>query len=197
MDRDWGDPAQAPPNALAWDAYHIENYLLDPAAVLAVMAELSESDHAIDTPDKLLDAFIESARATLPRLLRQRLLTRANALLRRAVEVGASPDDELEVSMRLSVDGAIARTVNLGETELSRDAIDAFVAGSRTELEHALQSDAWMANFRGRDVLAEFVQRHVRGVTYEAFRDLIVARMRTRGHRPAGMEVVLKEIVPL
>jgi hypothetical protein len=196
VDGDWGDPSDAPLNALSWDAYHIENYLLDPKTILSVLAELSGSDPSVRDEMAIRSALVDAARATLPRLVRQRLVARANAMLRQAVEVGANPQAEVAASLRASVEGAVERTQALGRGELSRDALGRFETEVTAELEQSLESDDWMRTFRGRDVLAEFTNRHLQGVTYEAFRDLIVARMRTAGHRPHGMAAVLTQIVP-
>jgi hypothetical protein len=47
-----------------------------------------------------------------------------------------------------------------------------------------LETDEWLKTFRGRDVLRGFVSEHVPGVSYEAFRDLVLARMKEAGLPP-------------
>ena len=58
-----------------------------------------------------------------------------------------------------------------------------------------LQAGKWLSTFRGRDVLKQFVADHVSGVNYEAFRDLVLARMRDANFKPEGMKEVLDAIV--
>jgi hypothetical protein len=63
-----------------------------------------------------------------------------------------------------------------------------------TKFENDLATDAWRISFRGRDVLKEFVKTHAQ-ISYEAFRDLLIARMKDEKFKPTGMKQVIDEIV--
>jgi predicted ATPase len=195
VDGDWADAPPAGGTALAWDVYHVENYLLHVETMLEVLGELSGSSAAVREAPGIWAALVDAARATLPRLVHQRLVMKASRDLREAVRVGADPTGDVASSLHTSVRAALERVTALEEGDLSATALGDYAADVEKELAQDLESDAWARTFKGRDVLTEFVRKNISGVRYEAFRDLLVGRMRTNGYRPAGMQAVLDQIL--
>jgi hypothetical protein len=64
----------------------------------------------------------------------------------------------------------------------------------RSTLEIALTNGEWRREFPGRLILKRFVGRHVRGVNYEAFRNVALDKMVDAGHQPPGMKKVIEKI---
>ena len=54
--------------------------------------------------------------------------------------------------------------------------------------------DAWITEFPGRSVLAADANAHLTGVSYEAFRGVLVDKMSTAGFQPAGMKMLIDQI---
>jgi len=75
------------------------------------------------------------------------------------------------------------------------DGLQRAEAELRVETSRDLENGTWVHTFRGRDVLKRFVGKYAKGMPYEPFRDLIVARMRDADHQPAGMKHVIKAIL--
>lgn len=195
-DRDSGPDETAAARRFTWRAYHIENYLLDPEFVYRAVSELSRADADLTSPERVDAALRECARATIGELVRHELTVHANDLLIRALNVGANPQaQELAPELDSSITAAVARVNALAEGELTLGALRQFERGSRADRAHDLETGAWRDTFRGRDVLRRFVTDHVPGTNYEAFRDLVLARMKEQGHQPAGMAEVLTAIL--
>jgi hypothetical protein len=65
----------------------------------------------------------------------------------------------------------------------------------RETLSAEVKSGAWRKTFRGRDILKRFAGKYVRGMGYDYFRDLVIAKMRDDGYKPAGMAAVVTAIL--
>ncbi len=187
--------AEETARAYTWDVYHIENYLLDAEYILRAMTELSRADdmHDVAAVD---DALKRCAEDAIGPLIRHRLLTLVNDQLRGALEIGVDPA-ALSMAEAISerVTGAVGRATDLSTAELSRETLQAAETSIRGELSDQLASGEWRKTFRGRDILSRFSDRHVGGLGYEPFRDLILARMRDDNFQPAGMSAVLAKIM--
>ncbi len=195
-DRDSGLEEAAVARQFTWGAYHIENYLLDPEYVYRAVSELSRGDAELTSPQRVDAALRDCARGTVGELVHHELTVHANDLLVRALNVGADPlAQELALAFGSSIAAAVERVNSLGEGELALDALGRFERDRRAERERDLETDAWRDTFRGRDVLRRFVANHVSGTNYEAFRDLVLARMKEQGHQPAGMAEILTAIL--
>lgn len=69
------------------------------------------------------------------------------------------------------------------------------LGGAKTCLS-PIESGAWRDDFPGRRILAQFVESHLPGVSYVAFRNLVMDKMVALEARPDGMLGVLREIEP-
>lgn len=195
-DRDTGVRDEEATRVYTWDAYHIENYLLEPDFVYRALTELSRADPALTDSDSVRIALETCAGETIPELVRHELTVEANNAIVGALRVGGRPEGRsIADSIYPSIAGSLARIAELGESDVSLGALQAREQTFRQSLEVDLGSGEWRRTFRGRDVLKRFVDRHIHGASYEAFRDLVLARMKEAGFQPSGMTEVLTGIL--
>jgi hypothetical protein len=195
VDRD--SSVQALPDhadVLRWDRYHIENYLLESQFIAAAMEAVSNELASPDS-DELMSALRTAASTLVPRLVLERLQAEANSRLVGALRVGAAPDTSQPAQDLIpSIAGSIERLNDIAKELLDTSMMQELEDAYRAELEGSLSSDAWLRVFPGRLVLGAFVEGHVTGVTYEAFRNLVLDQMVDEGYVPPGMEAVLRRI---
>jgi hypothetical protein len=193
-DRDSGPREEQTARLFTWDAYHIENYLLEDEFVFRALTELSRGDRALADAGAVGAALTRCAESTISSLVHHELVVEANEQLTRALSVGADPEAPIIAdALEPSIESSARRVTELVANELSLDRLRERENELRAELESHLASEAWRRTFRGRDVLKVFVKHHA-PVSYEAFRDLVLARMKEAGFEPPGMSAVLKEI---
>ncbi|MBB4152947.1 AAA15 family ATPase/GTPase [Sphingomonas jinjuensis] len=191
-DRDMGYSEEfPPPNSFTWDCYHIENYLLEPTFIRAVLIELNEIKLTVSELD-IYNWLRESARARLDELVRHDVESWSSRLLRNAVRVN-TPRDTPFMAIRV-VDAAKAsvdRCVNLLSNQLSPEQISMRSTSTRETLTRDLGTDEWRSTFRGRDILKEFASRHCQRVTWDVLRDLVLGKMQLAEYQPVGMARIL------
>jgi hypothetical protein len=193
-DRDTDAYASSGATQFAWDAYHIENYLLEPEFILQVLQEIA-MERAMDVP-AVERELRDCARATIPSLIIHEIGASANRKVVSAVNTRIDPKSRTIAHDLSSVLKASRTRIELLlNRELSEASLDALVSDRSARLAADLDTDAWKKTFRGREVLALFVNRHAQGVNYEGFRNLIIARMREKGFQPPGMKEVLDKIL--
>jgi energy-coupling factor transporter ATP-binding protein EcfA2 len=196
LDRD-SEPAAVPPNASIrhWDRYHIENYLLEPAYVLAALVAVQVKPN-LTTPDAVGAALRESAEAVVPTVLAIRLESFANERLVNAISVGGPRgDDWSAAALRPSIEGSMKRFTTAVAALLTEGELQRAEAEHRTRLRVALKTDGWFYEIPGRSVLKRFVAKHAPDMPYERFRNVIVAEMAHRQFKPPGMQALLDELV--
>jgi hypothetical protein len=93
-----------------------------------------------------------------------------------------------------SIEGSVNRltreAANFTQSKLEQEG-----ATIRQELDNSLDSDDWMREFPGRDVLKAFVNRHIPGVAYEPFRNLILDKMAQSEYKPDNITQVLQQVL--
>lgn len=196
VDRDFDGPAPAgSERRLVWDAYHIENYLLEPADVRAAVADLRLGGDTF--PEPVIDDMLRSAaRKTVDDVVRIRLQREVNRALVGCVQLGTDPtDSDVAAALRAAAERSAERTRRVLDDTLSADALARREAEYRADLERALTDGSWRQEFQGREVLKRFADDLRLGVKYETLRNLIVNTMRRRGFEPAGMRTVIDQIL--
>jgi hypothetical protein len=176
-----------------WDVYHIENYLLEPSFVAGVLKDIKPRSRM--STEVAYDKLRKAARDTLTPLVHHELARFANATLISALDTGSNPKaadvaGTIAEAIGRSVDGILAAQsgpLSLGKFKRREREL-------RQKFEKDLATDAWRANFRGRDVLKRFVADNC-DASYETVRNLIIARMRDAGHKPTGMQKVVDQIL--
>ncbi|CAN5316314.1 hypothetical protein BH11PSE11_BH11PSE11_34850 [soil metagenome] len=179
-----------------WPVYHIENFLLEPNFILKVLEDLGMSSDFHTGPSAILRALEQCAEKTIPKLVRHRLLGNANRTVQRAAELRL---DHTRVDIASDLSETLDRAIATINSEVSTKLSPALLKGSAAHVETTtraqLESGEWRDRFRGRDVLRVFVGKYGGGIAYEAFCDLIVARMRDAEYQPIGMGKILNAIL--
>ena len=194
VDRDKQGANRPGERRYAWNAYHIENYLLESTYIADVMRNI-----AIDNP-RLRDArgveteLLGIAQSHLDILLKEYLNEYVNGVLVRKIQVNATNSDtlgkDLWTQARASAQGVSEALVD----ELTEEKIEYERSERQQSLQEALQTDNWKFLFRGRDILKVFVAAHCQGLPYERLRDMVVNEMQKRSYQPSGMRDVLRRI---
>lgn len=188
------DPKSSSVNVFSWDVYHIENYFIEIPYIREVLRSLRLGN--VLTEEEIADELRSSAAETLPQLLRHELSEVANTALIAAINVGTDPK---KGDLAGELFEAIKRSADRIQTEmrnaLSLDELRSKERELRTKYQAALADGSWSQSFRGRDVLRRFAGKHAGSVQYEVFRNLILSRMQDEGFRPAGMRVIVEQIL--
>jgi hypothetical protein len=180
-----------------WDRFHIENYLLHPRYILAVMRDLRMHGSDQMNEDHIRIALKQSAEQTLGSLLRHSLETFANAKLTEGIRTRSNPNEPNAAdACREVIESSFRRVQKAVDDDLSIDVLRLREQVEATRLNGTLESGEWENVFRGRDILKRFVSNQLRGtISYTVFRDLIVARMRDDAFQPIGMKDVIDRIL--
>jgi predicted ATPase len=195
VDRDSGEEPGTV-QALAWDRYHIENYLLEPVYVLAGLRDLALDTEALSAEEGVAQALTLCAAETLDDLVRHDLESKTLKATRQAVRTETDRNrKDIAEAVRDTLEVSRTRLNTILDEQLTLASLQEYEHAARTRFQKDLDSDGWKSTFRGRDVLKRFVGRHVRRVKYEVFRDLVLARMRDAQHEPEGMKAVVDRLL--
>jgi hypothetical protein len=179
-----------------WDRYHIENYLLSERHIRMAANDVAMRS-LFATDEDVTEALRASAKKIEQAVIAQRLRGMVNSQLIRALNLGRKPAGAsgAVAAMKPALEGSFSR-LRAAETSLIADGqLKAIAADIASDVQEATESDGWRTSFPGRDILNRFVGDQLNGIAnYEAFRHLIVSRMISDGHRPAGIENVLQSI---
>jgi hypothetical protein len=182
-----------PTQEFVWDVYHIENFLLVPAAIRAAAASLSGTD-AFASDAAVLSALKEAASRIVGRLVAQELRDEINRELISQIEIGGRPDaQDIAADMGPSIEGSVNRLAEKAE-DYGSGQLEAKVSEARESMEQYLEDGEWIRRFPGRLVLKRFVDEHL-DVGYEPFRNLVLNQMAVDGIEPDGARVVLDAIL--
>ena len=186
----------ATPTRFVWDVYHIENYLLHPAAILRVLKDLNLAVAPVDSEEAVEAALRDAAAATVPRLISHRLRVIANRTMLPCLDLGYDPNaSDQSAALAAAVLRSAERMKRAVEGALSAQGLRELEGNEQSKASSDLNGDGWKKRFRGRDILRQFIGKHGGSVGYETFRDLIVARMKDAEYKPDGMGKVVDAIL--
>jgi predicted ATPase len=189
-------PSPLEDNVHKWDRYHIENYLLESDYIFAASKGVLGNRVVQLIPD-LDDALRGCAESLIDRLILERLQDEINDEMKRSLSIGARPDTHNPaIDIIPSIHGSLTKLNQLG-TKYSREYLTQREVEIRQTLEVALTSDEWKCEFPGRSVLKRYVERFVHGISYDAFRYLIIEKMVDGKYEPPGMAAIIKEITTI
>jgi hypothetical protein len=185
-------PASA--NSFSWDVYHIENYFLVPKYIAKVLSAVNTSAQLEE--DVIWDQLRTLAKDTMPKLVRNELSDFANDQLVRAIDVKTDPRLEDQAPALVdSIDRSFKRLIALQTSTLTKDTLAKKEKEIKERYVESIADGRWVNVFRGRDVLKRFVGKNVNSVSYEVFRNLVLAQMKDDGYRPPGMKDILDRII--
>ncbi|WP_167336533.1 AAA family ATPase [Bradyrhizobium genosp. SA-4] len=194
-DKDSDTSAAASTTQFEWDVYHIENYLLVSKFIRSALQDLL-GGRDVPSEDEIENELIDCAKETLSALVAHDASDVANREIVAAIRTNidpksANPGEALSRAILYSR----ARIDDLIKNSLSPSALETMTKAHQERFQLDLQNGNWKTSFRGRDILRLFVGRRGGGVKYETFRNVIIARMRDKGHQPAGMKKILDQIL--
>lgn len=186
------DVPSASTNRFVWDRYHIENYLLEPDIIAAVLSRTSSTQ--VD-PSATKENLLSSAKDCIGPLVRHELHKHVHKAFGDLLDVKVDPKaSNVAELIRMRIENIPEKLAHLTDGILSKDRLIEVEKVARSKLESDLQTDEWMKSLRGRDILRRFCELHQPGVSYEALVNMILDEMATRGHRPTGMLDILTKI---
>lgn len=179
-----------------WDVYHIENYLLEPSIVLAVLNRTSLDGTAFENDREVEEALKAIAKEHTESMVEDWVRGRAHTTIREVIKLRDGTEGiEAAAKVARRVKESAYRIGELVKTDLSATHLETIATARRTALTEALDdSMEWKKVFRGRDILSTFAARYGKGLSYQAMRDMIVNAMAEQGHRPPGMLRILAAI---
>ncbi|RRR48258.1 hypothetical protein EHH44_02580 [Mycolicibacter terrae] len=192
-DRD-SAPWESPPQGahhLSWDAYHIENYLLEPRFVREAVGVLLGRPK-FDSDDQVTEALVGAARDVLPGLVVTRLRKIVNDRIVSSVKLGGDPNkQDAAEALIASVEATFGR-LNDARGTIDMTFLQEHAAAIRGDFEAALENGTWVSEIPGRSILQRFAARELSGAgSYEGFRNVIVDQMVDAAYEPPGMRLVI------
>lgn len=193
-DRDLDRGASSfPPSTYLWDAYHIENYLLEPRFIKEVLDE-SQKDTELKTEEDVEHALIEIAESEISGFLWASLRDHAREALRLASNLKVKPQGDPIAVLRKSIASAVEEVARVAASELDEVTLRNREQEVRVRLAAQVKSGEWRVEFPGKRVLALFKQKYVTGIDADVFTRLLVNKMARNAHKPPGMAKVLANI---
>jgi energy-coupling factor transporter ATP-binding protein EcfA2 len=179
----------------SWDVYHIENYLLDPESIRAATKSLS-GDEIYCSNEEVLDILRTFACELVDSLVLQRLRVDVNAELVGAINLGASPKTTNPAADILpSITESMGRLQRISE-DLTIEELTRRANTYKTTLAEALETNAWLKEFPGREILKKYAHKVLKGrIESSSFANVVLDKMVEKGVKPSGMYTVLHEIV--
>jgi AAA domain, putative AbiEii toxin, Type IV TA system len=180
-----------------WDRYHIENYLLSEDHIRLVSNELAPGIVFEDSVE-VEAALIDSAREVAPSTILRQLRKKVNDQIVERIRVDGDPSvSNSASSLRPAIESSFDRLDVKRRELLDENQLSAMAEEIETEVMTSLTDDRWRYDFPGRDILKRLVNKYLptAGVTYDAFRMLLISRMASEGYQPIGMKTVLDSIL--
>ncbi|QLE47389.1 hypothetical protein FD724_04135 [Nostoc sp. C057] len=183
-------------NRMSWDVYHIENYLLEPHFIFQALRDINALRKEVATEEDIDKQLMEFASEIITNVVTHQLLKHADRQLKSKLDLGfdrsiQSVGSELAKAVARCHDRIEKLTLN----ELSEKHLTDLEIEYRLKATTSLENGTWRIIFPGRDIIKLFVGRFGRGIPYERFRDLILARMRDKNFQPAGMKQIVDRII--
>jgi predicted ATPase len=198
VDRDSSSPSldddNLSQNQLQWDAYHIENYLLDEHYIFLVLEDL-EATSTITNIDKVVDGLKLCAKEVIDFHHQHELNLYVKSEVLNSLNFSSKGDTEREQEFHDSIKRSVVTLNEKIDTELSRNNLIKVGTRIRQNLEDSLIDNLWKSDINGRMILKKFVGKYCSGVRYERFRNLIISKMKADNFQPKGMKKVVETIL--
>jgi hypothetical protein len=189
-------------NKLAWDCYHIENFLLAPEFVYEALIDISAGTAILKSANEVRSALYQCAQEVVSQIVSHRVINEIRGQLMRAVQVGCDASAiDLALALQPSLSATQNRLATIWTNQLSSEAIIGVIATERAQAQGALATEDWLTEFPGREILRAFANKHARlgsrkGIGYIALRNAILGKMVSARHRPERMLATLRRILP-
>ena len=196
VDKDLNSEVRKGSGRYQWDAYHIENYLLDETYILHVLQDITVIDASLLTASSVREELLKIAKTQVNTLSIQQLKNYVYNNLKNKLKLGNQEllEENLVENIRKSAKSSVETMATALDDELTKEMLENQMKECKERLEYALRTESWKRVFRGRDILRKFSAEHCNGVRYERLRDMIVNKMAQNGYQPEGMLKVLMDI---
>ena len=179
----------------SWNVYHIENYLMESQYILDVLRNSTISDTPFQDTEEVEEELKIIAKEQVQSLVAHSLMEEVNHGMVTQISTRIDPNAEnLCEKIHEAVNKSSENLKEEIETNITLEKLGKKATKKKLELENSLKNDQWKEEFKGRDIMREFVRKHGQGMKYERFRDSIVNAMAERRNPPKGMANVLRQI---
>lgn len=179
----------------SWNVYHIENYLMEPQYILEVLTNSTISELPFQDTEEVEEELKAIAKEQIQSLVAHSLMEEVNHDMVIQINTGIDPNAEnLCEKIYEAVNRSSESLKEEIKTNITLKKLGKKENKKKLELENSLKNDQWKEEFKGRDILKEFVRKHGQGMKYERFRDSIVNAIAERRNPPKGMANVLIQI---
>jgi len=166
-----------------WDAYHIENYLLEPGTLIEAARAVCGPKTKFDDADQIMQECKRIAETVVGKLLAWRLDLHFRTSGRR-------PASNVDPTRPVEHATQIAKEMAVSTGELATE-IPTIAAATEDRLKQALRDGSWTRVFPGRWILRGLAGSV--GVAYEVLRNAAVDKLSSP---PVGIVRVMKQILP-
>jgi hypothetical protein len=193
------DHEHVKPEALAsrlysWDRYHIENYLLDPSALRAVVKSAGQGT-VFGSDDEVLATLKICATQLTDGLVLELLQKEINDAIIAMIKVRGDPSTQNYVeAVYPSIEASIGR-VKDASSQFTEDKLSEMGKRHEARFQDSLDNDTWLSDFPGRKILKRFLGAHVSGISYEPFVNLLLDKLAEENRQPIGMKNILDQIM--
>jgi len=195
-DRDSDSSETWSENALQWDVYHIENYLLHSEIIAKVVNDINSASKKVLSSDDVKNKLKICAQEVMPSLIIHILREEAYQNIHEKISLQIDPNSkDISADLVAAIERSSTRIVHETIQEFSRDNLVKREKALFDSFANDLSSENWLCTFRGREILKRFVGKFCNNIPYESFRNLILARMRDVDYQPEGMKKVISRII--
>lgn len=179
-----------------WDAYHIENYLLNCEAIFEVVSalEIAKKNKTFDKVGDVLNRLKDIAGALVSELAALQTHNWLYLGIKRGIKL-KSDNSSLNLIRDLA-DSASLSCKNISkfpEQDFSVEKIQAHYSEKVNFFREALCSDQWMKVIPGRRILKVFCGSL--NLHYEDFKNLVLYEMKRKGSKPEGIQEIIDKIL--
>ncbi|MDU9402700.1 AAA family ATPase [Pseudomonas sp. zfem004] len=182
-------------NRFEWDVYHIENYLLHPEIIAEVINNLNLGGRRCSN-DSVRDKLNQAARRVVPQMIIRKMRSHANSKIVQSIDLGFSPETQnVAEDLHKAITRSMDRIKKQASTSLLESELKTLEDCTRAEIDESFINGTWLQTIPGRDILKQYVNIENISISYEIFRNLIVAKMVEKNHKPEGMSRIINRIV--
>lgn len=176
-----------------WDVYHIENYLLEPRYIASTLNALALSSNYDE--DGVSQKLRSAALLLEPAIVAHKLRGHVNERIVSSIDLGFDPrSSDLSGEMYSAATRSQDKIRAILGSSLSLTELQQKEGAYRSELENSFNDGTWIKRLPGRDILKQLLSGEKVQITYEIFRNLILAKMASDGYKPAGMKAIIDKI---
>lgn len=180
----------------SWDAYHVENYLLNESFIKEVLSDLGVKDEKFSSEEKILELLKNCAKETLKFHIQHELNQFVSSELNYSIITKINDNNSLHIEYYQAVEKTISEIESKKRRILSQKELLKKEKLISNKYITALKDDSWKLIFNGRKILKSFTN-NIQGIRYEQFRNLIISKMKNENYKPEGMKKVIDQILNL